>query len=442
MTWWLILLWVVAVLGMYYYFVLGRLSRGRGLFGRSGGWDFAGPPPIILIPVTLDVEHPEWLSRPLLFVKWLLAIPLYFVMLVWGLLAGIATFFAFWFILFVGAYPEGLVNFITAYLQYSFRVYSYFPLLMTDQWKPAGWHPLSLDIDISGDLSRPGALFLKLPVFLLGIPQSLIAIGLIVLLAIAVLMLPVILIAGTYPRGLFRVSVNILEWVARFLVWHYLLRDDFYLLGANRLMRIGVVLFAAGYVAWTVLSFTSGGVLREYNGLALMVDSIPSRAPLDDSEDLAIRRGETVGHYKAGVLIRQRGQIGSRVRDLQEAELRRVITEADEAVKREPLSASAHNSKGVAHLGLAAFLLGVRAVDDGEQVAQLRRAVDDFDEAVQLQPALGEAFARRAIAFALLQDADNSRRDAQQSESLGIDRPKLEAMIAAMTGTTPLPAPP
>ena len=86
-------------------------------------------------PVRLDIEYPERLSRLLIFVKWLLAIP-HIVIL--GLL-GIVAFFVYvigWFaILFTGRLPRGLFDFLVGYGRWGLRVNAYI-LLLRDEYPP------------------------------------------------------------------------------------------------------------------------------------------------------------------------------------------------------------------------------------------------------------------------------------------------------------------
>ncbi len=86
-------------------------------------------------PVTFEVEYPERLSRLLIFFKWLLVIPnfivFYFVTLVWL----VATFVAWFAILFTGRYPKGLFNFSVGWLRWGARLGAYI-LLLRDDYPP------------------------------------------------------------------------------------------------------------------------------------------------------------------------------------------------------------------------------------------------------------------------------------------------------------------
>jgi hypothetical protein len=86
-------------------------------------------------PVRLSIEYPERLSRLLIFVKWLLAIPHILILA----LLGIVAFFVYvigWFaILFTGRFPRGLFDFLVGYGRWYMRVNAYY-LLLRDEYPP------------------------------------------------------------------------------------------------------------------------------------------------------------------------------------------------------------------------------------------------------------------------------------------------------------------
>jgi hypothetical protein len=108
-------------------------------------------------PAALEVEYPERLSRGLVFVKWLLAIPHLLIVglftsgLVWwavevgeggdealksgGGLIGILVFIAGVILLFTGRYPQGLFDLIMGLHRWVFRVGAYLAL-MRDEYPP------------------------------------------------------------------------------------------------------------------------------------------------------------------------------------------------------------------------------------------------------------------------------------------------------------------
>lgn len=89
--------------------------------------------------VKLDVSYPDVkkdLNRWLPLVKWLLALPHYFVLIVLILAALIATVAAWFAILFTGRYPKSLFDFVVGVGRWCLRVSAYAFLLVTDKYPP------------------------------------------------------------------------------------------------------------------------------------------------------------------------------------------------------------------------------------------------------------------------------------------------------------------
>ena len=87
-------------------------------------------------PVTLEVDYDENLSRWQIFVKWLLAIPHYIVLVFLFVAVNITVFIAFFAILFTGRYPRGLFDFAVGTMRWYIRVNAYAHWLMTDRYPP------------------------------------------------------------------------------------------------------------------------------------------------------------------------------------------------------------------------------------------------------------------------------------------------------------------
>jgi len=87
-------------------------------------------------PVTFEVDYPERLSRWLIFVKWLLAIPNVIVLMVLGLAYYVTLIIAWFAILFTGRYPSGLFGFGVGVQRWSLRVSAYAVYLFTDKYPP------------------------------------------------------------------------------------------------------------------------------------------------------------------------------------------------------------------------------------------------------------------------------------------------------------------
>ena len=86
-------------------------------------------------PVRVDIEYPERLSRLLIFVKWLLAIP-HVIVLFFLTMAGIVVYVLAWFaILFTGRFPRDMFDFLVGIGRWGLRVNAYV-YLMRDEYPP------------------------------------------------------------------------------------------------------------------------------------------------------------------------------------------------------------------------------------------------------------------------------------------------------------------
>ena len=86
-------------------------------------------------PVRLDIEYPERLSRLLIFVKWLLAIPHILILSLLGLVAVLVYVIGWFAILFTGRLPRSLFDFLVGYGRWGLRVNAYI-LLLRDEYPP------------------------------------------------------------------------------------------------------------------------------------------------------------------------------------------------------------------------------------------------------------------------------------------------------------------
>jgi hypothetical protein len=89
--------------------------------------------------VHLDFPYPDAkvdLDRGMPLVKWLLAIPHYFVLLFLSLAALFVVIFAWFAILFTGRYPRGAFDFVQGVIRWHTRVIGYAYILVTDKYPP------------------------------------------------------------------------------------------------------------------------------------------------------------------------------------------------------------------------------------------------------------------------------------------------------------------
>ena len=104
-------------------------------------------PPFSLDPqdyrAELSIEYPEQLSRKLLLVKWILAIPHYLIVGIFiggsgysnGGLRGVLVLIAAVANLFTGKYPKDIFDLVIGMNRWSYRVFAYVAL-MTDKYPP------------------------------------------------------------------------------------------------------------------------------------------------------------------------------------------------------------------------------------------------------------------------------------------------------------------
>ncbi|MDV2988857.1 MAG: DUF4389 domain-containing protein [Dehalogenimonas sp.] len=89
--------------------------------------------------IHLEIDYPNVetdLNRWYPLIKWLLAIPHYFVLFFLSIAAFLALFMAWFAILVTGRYPRGLFNFNVGVSRWWLRVQAYAFLLVTDKYPP------------------------------------------------------------------------------------------------------------------------------------------------------------------------------------------------------------------------------------------------------------------------------------------------------------------
>lgn len=204
-------------------------------------------------PVRIEGELAPRLLRWLWLVKWLLLIPHYIVLFFLWLAFLVLTVVAFFAILITARYPRPIFDFNVGVLRWSWRVRYYgYAALGTDRYPPFTLadrpdYPARLHVAYPERLSR-GLVLVKW--WLLAIPHYLVLnlflgggsggwwsndqgdgysggyhvglIGLLVLFAAVVL-----LFAGRYPDGIFRLVVGLNRWVYRVIGYAALMTDRY-----------------------------------------------------------------------------------------------------------------------------------------------------------------------------------------------------------------------
>ena len=178
-------------------------------------------------PLRFEIEYPEQLSRWLIFVKWLLAIPHFLILYALSALANVITLIAFFAILFTGRYPRGLFDFVVNIYRWQENVFAYYALFR-DEYPPFSWepgkYPVTFEVDYPERLSR-WMIFVK---WLLAIPHFIVLMFLyIAALVVWFIAWFAILFTGRFPRGMFDFIVGVLRWNYRVSAYTSLLRDDY-----------------------------------------------------------------------------------------------------------------------------------------------------------------------------------------------------------------------
>jgi Domain of unknown function (DUF4389) len=185
-------------------------------------------PPNPDYPVRLDVDYPDSLSRLLIFVKWLLAIP-HFIALIFLAIGAYIVLFISWFaVLITGTYPEGMFNYMVGVIRWSTRVQAYV-FLMTDVYPPFSLdddpnYPVRVQIDYPSTIPR----WLPLVSWLLVIPYLICAAFLLFAAEVAVFIAWfAILITGRFPEGIFSFVTITFRWALRAGAYAYWMEEPY-----------------------------------------------------------------------------------------------------------------------------------------------------------------------------------------------------------------------
>jgi hypothetical protein len=189
--------------------------------------DPAGPPSPPY-PVQLEISYPEELNRWLPLVKWLLAIPHFFVLVFVGLGAFFVSIWAFFAVLFTGRYPRGAFDYLVGTFRWSERVLAYVHL-MTDAYPPFSMQDdASYPVRVLVEYPEHVANWRPLVHWLLAYPYLLVAsilyclTGLMTFIAFFT-----ILFTKQIPRGMFDLMVPGLRWNLRGNCYAYFLSDRY-----------------------------------------------------------------------------------------------------------------------------------------------------------------------------------------------------------------------
>jgi hypothetical protein len=175
-------------------------------------------------PVQFDVDYVERRSRLTTFFRLLLVIPHLIFAAIYGIVAFVVVFIAWFAILITGRFPVGMWNLTAGFVRYYARITGYC-YLVTDPFPPfsgEGEYPSTLHIERPETQSRLKTLFRTI----LAIPFYIVAYLLsIAMSAVGFLLWLIIVITGKSPRGLHNFQVMCVRYSARFYAFWMLLVD-------------------------------------------------------------------------------------------------------------------------------------------------------------------------------------------------------------------------
>ncbi|MCH8025151.1 MAG: DUF4389 domain-containing protein [Chloroflexi bacterium] len=178
-------------------------------------------------PLSYDVEYPEELSRWLIFVKGLLAIPHLLIIYALNIAVSVVTIIAWFAILITKRYPREMFTFVVNVNRWNANVMSYV-FLLRDEYPPFSWepdeYPVTYDVEYPEELSR-WLIFVK---WLLAIPH-IIVVYLLFLIALLALIGAwfSILFTKKFPESWFNFIVGVLRWQYRVNAYTNLMRDEY-----------------------------------------------------------------------------------------------------------------------------------------------------------------------------------------------------------------------
>jgi hypothetical protein len=179
-------------------------------------------------PARVDIDYPDHLSRLLIFVKWLLAIPHYIVLWVLGIGAYVVLIVSWFAVIITGSYPQGMFNYLVGFERWRVRVSAYL-FLQTDAYPPFTMaddrdYPVRVEIDYPERIAR----WRPLVHWLLVIPAAIgaVVIGIAAFFAWIIAWFA-ILITGRYPQGLWDVVTIAIRWFTRVTIFEFWMTEAY-----------------------------------------------------------------------------------------------------------------------------------------------------------------------------------------------------------------------
>jgi Domain of unknown function (DUF4389) len=179
-------------------------------------------------PIQLEIDNPERLSRLLIFVKWLLLIPHYLVLIVLGIGAWVVWIVTFFIVIATRRYPESLFNYMVGVMRWGTRVAAYL-FLQTDQYPPFSLeddpsYPVRVTASYPPEIAR----WRPLVNWLLVIPAAIVSSLIYVIAEVAVFFAWfAILFTAHYPQSLFDFVTIAFRWGLRVNLFTYWMTERY-----------------------------------------------------------------------------------------------------------------------------------------------------------------------------------------------------------------------
>jgi Domain of unknown function (DUF4389) len=180
-------------------------------------------------PVSYVADYVEPRNRLTAFFRFILAIPIFIWVALYGIAAQIAVFIAWFAIVFTGRYPEGLYRFVAGFVEVEVQATGY-TVLLSDPYPPftPGSKP---DYPVRMQFAGPLEKYSRLKTFF----RALLAIPIVIVRYVAQLLLEITAIAawivsvvlGRLPRGLFDPMVLANSYIARSDAYLFLLTETY-----------------------------------------------------------------------------------------------------------------------------------------------------------------------------------------------------------------------
>ncbi|MGH9229013.1 MAG: DUF4389 domain-containing protein [Acidimicrobiales bacterium] len=185
-------------------------------------------------PATLEIDRAQRIANWRPIVQWLLAIPHFIILYVFGIVADVVAIISWFAIVITGRLPAGLGNLQSLYVRYTNRTIAYAGFLR-DEYPPFAFDTVPADPGDYPPVRTSFALELenrnRLTVafrIILAIPH-LIVVWLLSIAAFVTWIIAffVVLFTGRWPEGLRRFVVGFMRWSTRVNAYVFLLTDEY-----------------------------------------------------------------------------------------------------------------------------------------------------------------------------------------------------------------------